>query len=311
MLSARVRAPLEQRPLAREAVVVALLFGGFLLWVEALGPVGHAVASATDPLLTVDSDAWALVNNALVQGGVTVAGMVAFTAVYARTRHLSLSPTVPDRSDLPLLAVTALFPPVWVAVVSGLAGVTGTTLSALTDIYVAADASTVLVVVVTVLGLFVSLPAYVLLAHVLVQRTLRTATSPWTAVGLTTLLVGFTGPRELADPGLGPRAAAVSLLLAAAIALPAYAAHSFDRAWLPRVCAIPLVLFTAGFVVEWLTGLGSPAAAALALGDVAVVTVGGYAYERTGSLLAPALAYASFVAATRATILLFETGISP
>lgn len=311
MLPTRVHAPLDRHPLAREAVVVALLFGSFLVWIEALRPIGYMVASATDPLITVNSDAWALANNALVNGAILVAGMVVFTAIYARVRDLPPSPGVLDRSDLPLLAAATLVPPVGVALVYGLAGVTGTTLSALTDTYVAADTSLVLPMVVTALGLFVGLPAYVLLAHALVQRTLRTATGPWMAVGLTTILVGFVGPTDLAGQGLGVRIAAVSLLLAAGIALPAYAAHSFDRVWLPWVCAVPLALFTIGFVTEWLTGLDGPATVAFALAEVGIVGLGGYTYERTDSLLAPALAYASFVVATKVTVLLFETGVRP
>jgi hypothetical protein len=112
-------------------------------------------------------------------------------------------------------------------------------------------------------------------------------------------------------PGLELRIAAVSLLLAIAIALPAYAAYSFDRGWLPWVCAVPLALFATGIVAEWLAGIEGSAAAALANTEVALVAIGGYGDGETGSLLAQALAYTSFVAATEATILLFETGVRP
>lgn len=104
------------------------------------------------------------------------------------------------------------------------------------------------------------------------------------------------------------RVAAVTLLLVASIALVAYAAEAFDRGWLSAFCAVPLALFAAGVVLQWAAGFDGVAGAALGLAEVGLVGVGAYAYERTDSLLPPALAYAAFVVARDALSYLSATG---
>jgi hypothetical protein len=311
MIPARVRAPFDDRPLAREGVVAAALFGAFVLWTQVLLEIGVRFGHAFDGYLDLGSGVGALADNALLADVVVIAGMVAFAAVYARVRGMSLPLAVPDRSGLHLVVAAVAVPIASVAAVHGLADLTGTSLAALEGRYVAEDVSLFVSGVVTSLELLLGLPAYVLLAHVLVQRTLGTATRAPVAIGLTTLVVGLVGPTELVGVGAPLRTVAVTVLLPTSIALPIYAAHSFDADWLPWVCAVPLALFGVGLLTSWLADVDGLAGAAFALAQVGVVGLAAYAYEETGSLLPPALAYASLVVATEATIVLFEAGVRP
>ena len=307
MLPASVSVPLKRRPAAREGAIVALIFGGFILWLGALRPVGQLLASLIE-LPVANSNTWALVDDTIAHGIVLVTGMIAFTLAYSKIRGLQISPGTLDRGDAPLMVALLAVPPIWIAAVSGLASLTGTSLPEVVGRSMAPDSPLVLPAVITVLSLFIGLPAYVLLAHALIQRTLQTATGPWIAIGLTTMLVGFVGPTDIAGSGFELHLIAMSILLAIAIVLPAIAAHVFARGWLVWVCAVPLVLFFISIAVEWLTGANSLAGFTFTLAEIGVVVLGGYAYERTGSLRAPAVAYVSFVLTTDAFVYLIETG---
>lgn len=307
----RLRDPFDRRPLAREGLIAALAFGAFLLWTEVLRSAGLLAASAVDPLLTTSSPLWSLADNAIVASAVIVAGMACFAAGYVRLRGLSVGAIAPETGDLPLVAAAVLLPAAAVAAVYGAASATGTTLSALHGTSAAPETPLIYPVVITGIALSVGLPAYVLLAHVIVQRTLRRAADAGTAIGVTAVLIGFTGPTELIGSGLPMRTSVTTVLLAVAIALPVYAAESFDREWLPWLCGAPLALFAIGFVAEWAADVDGLAAGAYALTRVGVVALGACVYERTDSLLPPALTYAAFVVSIEAVVVGLEAGVPP
>jgi hypothetical protein len=312
MIPARVRAPFDERPLAREGVVAAALLGGFVLWIQLLLAIGLRLAGVAESFLTVESNAWALAETVLVADAVAVVGMVAFAAAYVRVRGLSVTLGLPDRSELWAVAAAAVaVPAASVAAVYGLAHATGTTLSSLTGTFVAEDVSLVVPATLMALQLLLGLPAYVLVTHVLVQRTLRAAAGPSVAIGVTTLVVGLAGPTELVTTTVTLQTAVVALLLPVSVALPVYASHSFDVDWLPWLCALPLALFGIGLVTSWLADVDGVAGAAFGLVQIGIVGLAAYSCEETGSLLPPALAYASFVVATEAMVLFFEAGVRP
>ncbi|WP_436909317.1 hypothetical protein [Halosimplex marinum] len=308
MVPTQVRAPFDRRPLAREAAVAVAAFGAFVLWIHALWPVASTLRSVVRPGALAETGLGSLAATALTNAAVVVAGTIVFTVAYARVRGRPLPLGSPDRADLPVVAAAVLAPVGVVAAVQLLAGATGTNLAALTGSSYAAGADPFTAGVVTALGLSFGLPAYVLVTHALVQRTLRSAASPAAAVGLTTLLVGTVGPTDLVSAGLPLRVAVVTLLLIASIALPVYAADAFDRGWLSALSALPLAVFAAGALLQWVTGLDGVAGAALGLAEVGLVGISAYAYERTESLLPPALAYAAFVVARDAVAFLVGTG---
>ncbi|WP_436932640.1 hypothetical protein [Halosimplex halobium] len=308
MVPTRVRVPFEEGTLAREGAIAVAAFGAFVLWIHALWPVAGAVESAVRPGALAGTGAGSLVATALTTSAVVVAGTVAFTAAYASVRDRPVSLALPGRADLPLVGAAAAAPVAAVGAVELLAGATGTSLTALTGSSYGPGTDPVVAATLTALVLFLGLPVYVLVTHAVVQRTLRSAGRPAVAVGLTTLLIGTVGPTELVSRGLPLRVAVVTLLLIASIALPVYAADTFDRSWLSALSALPLAMFAVGALAQWATGLDGAAGAALGLAEVGLVGVSAYAYERTDSLLPPALSYAAFVVARDAVAFLVGTG---
>lgn len=308
MVPTDVRAPFEEHPLAREGAIAVAAFGAVVLWIHALSPVASALQSVVRPGALAETGLGSLAATALTNSAVVVAGTVAFTASYARVRDRPIPLALPDRADLPLVAAVAVAPVAAVGVVELLAGATGTSTAALTDSSYAPGVDPVGPATITALVLALGLPVYVLVTHALVQRTLRSAARPWVAIGLTTLLIGTVGPTDLVSSGRPFQVAAVTLSLAAAIAIPVFAAEAFDRAWLSAFCALPLAIFAGGVVVQWATGFDGFADAALGLAEVGLVGISAYAYERTESLLPPALAYAAFVVARDAVSFLVGTG---
>ena len=308
MVPTQMRTPFEKHPLAREGAIAVAAFGAVVLWIHSLWPVASALQSVVRPGALAETGLGSLAATALTNSAVVVAGTVAFTASYARVRDRPIPLALPDRADLPLVAAVAVAPVAAVGVVELLAGATGTSLATLTGSAYAPGVEPVGPATITVLVLALGLPVYVLVTHALVQRTLRSAASPAVAVGLTTLLIGTVGPTDLVSSGRSLQVAAVTLSLVAAIAVPVYAAEAFDRTWLSAFCALPLAVFAAGVVLQWATGFEGVAAAALGLAEVGLVGASAYAYERTDSLLAPALAYAAFVVARDGLSYLSATG---
>jgi len=311
MVPTRLRVLLGERSLAREATVAVLAFGAFILWIEALSPVARAAVETIQPDAFASSDLGALTAVALTTNSVLVAGAVAFGLAYARLRGRHISVSLPGRADAGVVASAVLVPVAAVAAVAAIASATGTTLAALDNTSYAHDPRPLVPAVVTLLAISVNLPAYVVVTHVVVQRTLRAAGRPLVAVGATTLLVGTIGPENVVGTGLPARTVAVSLLLGASIALPAVAAEAFDSEWLPLVCAGPLVVFAGGILVNWVGQMDGTAAGGFALAELVVVGVGAYGYEQTDSLVVPALTYVAFVVTVDAVAFALGTGVAP
>lgn len=302
------RTPLDRAPAARASVVAMLALAALIAWfVLVVDPLSsRAWGVGPSPFADWPSGNFAL--DVAARGVVLLAGLSAFGAAYVRLSDLPAPTELPGRSAFPLAAVAALVPAALVALAAVLAAATGTGLSAVAGVGIAADAAWSSVAATTLARLFVSLPAYLIVAHVLVQSTLADATDRRTALVLTAVIVLAIGPEEfdilVADllDVLRPVGVAV------AIALPVYARASFDRRWLTALSAAPLAIVTIGAVGRWLGGLDGPAAATLAAAEAAVVLAGVYGCDRTDSLVPPALAYASYVVAIDAFVLLFDAG---
>lgn len=302
------RTPLDRVPAARASVVALLAIAALVAWfVLVVEPVSsRAWGFGPSPFAEWPSGNFAL--DVAASAVVSLAGLSAFAAAYVRLRDLPVPTDLPDRSALPLVAVAALVPPALVALAAILSSATGTGLSAVAGVGIAADTTWPSLAATTLAMLFVSLPAYLVVAHVLVQSALADATDRWTALALTAALVLAIGPGEfdvlVADhvDALRPIGAAV------AVALPVYARASFDRRWLTALCAVPLAAIAIGVVGRWLGGLDGPAAAALTVAEAVVVLVGVYGCDRTDSLVPSALAYASYVVAIDAFVFLFDAG---
>lgn len=307
---ADLAAPLERYPLAREAALAALAFGMLQVAVAASAAVGAPLAGAMRDLASpmADSGPEHLVVSALTSTVVVAGGLTVAAVAYVRVRDLPVPLALPGRADLPLVAAALAGPALALAVAALVGDLTGTPFYELSGSRSAPGAAVHISAVITLLGLALGLPAYLLFAHVVVQPTLRTASDGVTAAGLTTLFVALIGPTSLVRPG-PLRAFAVPVLFALAIALPACAAHWYDRRWLTAVAAVPLALVLAGGAHDRLVDVAGPAGALYAGGEVLVVALGSAGVARTDSVVPAAVAFTSYAVTNAALSYVTSAGL--
>lgn len=308
-IASHVRDPLDRYPLAREAAIAVALVGAFGLLVTTVMDLTSGLAAAAG-LDLFGGVAGPFVNDAIVSGIIAVATMVTFAAVYVRLRGLAVAVGTFDRSVLGYSAAGVLAGVGAVLLVKGLTAVTDSSLSAASDQWISTAAAPGTTAIITGLGLLVTVPAYLLVTHVLVQRTIDRAASDAVTVGLTTFVVAAAGPSELLH--VSPLLAVVGYgLVAVAIALPAVAATYYDRRWLTYVTALPVAMLVALLLFERITDLGGLAQGLYALANVGIVALGVFAYQRTGSMLPSGLAVLSFSVVTTALVFALEAGLTP
>lgn len=287
--------PFDHHPLAREALVALVAVGALGLWVNLVGTFVREYV----PFEAIDAPGGPSAELALTGFGMSVffiAGMVLFVGAYLRVRDIEVSPTIPDRQVLAYGAGATAAGLALVGFVSLVVVVTGSSFTDVTGTSYGPGAVLGITMLITGLGLFVGVPAYVLVSHVLLQRTIERAGRPTIAIGLTTFVVGAIGPTAVLD--VSPLQGGIGLVLVAgAIALPVIAAERYEHRWLVVVTAIPAVLLVAGLLAERISDLAGVAGGAHLLAVLGVVAVGAYAYERTDSVVPSALAYATFVVA--------------
>ncbi|QZP37294.1 hypothetical protein [Halobaculum magnesiiphilum] len=247
----------------------------------------------------------------LVAGGVFVAGVAAFAGAYASVRGIGPGVRLPSRRDLPLAAAAVAVPVALVALTELVGTVTGVPYNSLTKTSVAADASLTPVVLVTAVGAVAAVPALVIVCHVLVQGSLARAVDDGTAVVLTTLVAGFVlvgGTGGLVPvPDTGKLVGAVLFTLLVGVGV--FAADRVERERVKFLAYVPLLSFGAVVLLSGVAGIGSVAGGMFAGTRLAVLGVAAYTYDRTDSLLVPALAYTSLLAADRAVVVVLEAGM--
>jgi len=304
-----VRRPFDRYPLAREAAIAALLLGAFGLWIHLATSLATEVIRALGLSPLGAGSLVAIAVYGAVSGGITALALVAFAGAYVLVRDIDVriggfDATVLSYAGAGLLGGVALVALAW-----GVATGTGSSLSEITGTVVAPDTSVGLPLTITAIGLFIALPAYLLLTHVLIQRTIDRVARERVVVGVTALVVWLIGPTGLLSMDVG-RTVLVSALLAVAIALPAVAAATFDRQWLVGVTALPLALLLVGATVQRIAEFGGVGEAGYGVALLGVVTLGVIAYQRTESMLPSALAYATFVVGVDVAIVLLEAGVA-
>jgi hypothetical protein len=302
-----LRAAVDRRPLAREAMVATAALGAFGLWIDLVGWATRRYV----PLGALDIPGGANAGLALTGFLVSVvllAGMALFVATFARLRGAECTPALPGRRALGAGAGAVGAGVVLAGTVRLAGALSGESLSSATGITHGPGASVGIVALVTALGLFVGIPAYLVVTHVLVQNSLRRASTPRTAVAATALAVGVLGPTAVLDV-TAVRATVGASLAVIAIALPVVAAERYGRRWLTALTALPLLLLAAGVGAERLAAVDGPASAAYLCAEILVVGVGAAAHERTDSTLPSALAYASFVVAAEAFVFVAQVGV--
>jgi hypothetical protein len=299
--------PFDGHPIARESLVAVVALGTFGLWVDFLsGAIRRYV-----PIGAIDapgSSAAELALTSVLNSVLLLVGMGAFVYAYRRLRSFDGSLAWPDGDVLrqTLLAVGCGVS--LVAVVQAVATLTGGSLGAAAGTAYSPKAAVGIAALVTALGLLVAVPAFVVVAHVLVQDGLRRRGRPVVGIALATLVVGLVGPTGLLR--LQPlRFGVVTLLVALAIALPVVATERFDHGWLTALTSVPLLVLVLGATFERFLTEPALVSTAYRLVEVAFVAVATIAYERTGSVVPSALGYASFVVTTEAVVFAVEAGL--
>lgn len=252
-----------------------------------------------------------LLATGLVTGGLFIAGLVLFTRTYAAAREIDVGWSLPSRAQLPLVGVAVVAPLALVGLTKLVGSVIGVPYNSLTKTAVAADAPAGPILLLTGLSVLLTVPVLVVVCQVLVQGSFERVVEDDTAIGLTTLLTGFvmvsnTGGLTIV-PDEGKLVGAV--LFALVLGLAVYVDDRYPRDRLRYLAYVPLLLVTTFVVVAGLAELGSIAGALFAATHLAVFAVAAGTYDRTGSLLVPAIAYTTLILANRAVVVLFEAGM--
>jgi hypothetical protein len=162
-------------------------------------------------------------------------------------------------------------------------------------------------------GTAVAVPCLTATCQVLVQGSLTRAFDGRRAVLATTLVAAFatlsTAGGLTAVPKRGKLAGAAAFVLVLAVLR--YAADAADGDRVRSLAAVTASLFATVLLFAGVAGVESLAGGLFALTHLGVLGVAAYAYERTGSLLVPALAYLSVSLSNAAVVLVVEAGGAP
>jgi hypothetical protein len=247
----------------------------------------------------------------LITGGVFLAGLLLFVRAYTVFRNIELELTRPSRTDLPVIGLAGLAPVVLVGLIKLVGTLTGVPYNSLTKTSVAADAPVLSVLLLTGLGLLITVPTLVVVCQLLVQKSFNRVVGSSEAVVLTTLVTGFAmvsntgGLTTVPDRGKLVGVVLFALLLGVA----QYVGGRIDRARLRYLAYVPVLVLALIIVFSGITSVETVAGGLFAVIHLAVFGVAAYAYDRTGVLLGPALAYASLLLANRAVVFVFEAGM--
>lgn len=223
---------------------------------------------------------------------------------YVRLRGIGLRVTSPSREDLPTVAATAVAPALLVVGAATVAAALDTTYSAIAQRYIAPDAAPVVVGTVVVVPALLGAVGHTLLYHGVVQERVRALTDPAHAVALTTVVLGVVVAIPLTTPNpvtLDPAPVAIfGVTLLVTVAVGASVGLLYRGTVRESVDAVRDIRYLPVVAV----GLFGLVAAALELAEfptaaydllrLATVAVAAYGYERTRTLLTPALALATF-----------------
>lgn len=298
----------------REIAVVVLALVGFSLWLRVYEVVAPTLVQIGNDV--VGGDDVGVPFNLLLVGGanaaVLLAFALAFTLAYASTRELDIGTDVPGREDRVDVATATIVPVALVVGASVIASASGNGLPALLSRSVAEDGALEPIVAITFLALVTLVPIAVLVNHVLVQDSLRAAFGPRHGILLTIGIAAFL----VDDPELlavrVPFGRVMGLALAVAcLALAVVGTDVFESDYLSVLAWVPFAVILVLFGVSWVVSITSIAGAFLALAGLLTLAVAAATYERTRSLLVPAIAYVAFTLTIDVLVYGMETGVLP
>lgn len=307
-MSLRNRSPFSLRldqPLLVEFGLVTVLLAGVFLWQR------FVVVVAQAPLLGLLPATDSLLLTGLVSGGLLVSGVVVLAAAYVRVRDLDVGLSLPTRADLPFVALASLGPLALVSLTKLVGTVTGVPYNSLTMTSYPADAPLVPVATVAGLGLLVGVPTLVLVCQVFVQESFAQVVEDDVAIVLTTLvasfLVGSSTGGFSAAPELGRLVGAAVGVVALGVAV--YGREQATHDGLRYLTYVPAVAVAGVIVVSSVAQVGSVAGGLFAVTHLVVLGLAAYTYDRTDSLVVPALAYGCLSVGNVLVVYLFEAGL--
>lgn len=286
--------------------VVAILIGIYL-WHRAMRVVTDPVLATLDSLSALGG----LLVGGILTGGVFVGGLAVFAKAYTTSREISVGTVLPSNADPVVVGLAGATPAALVVATKLVGTLTGVTYQSLTMTYYGSDGPLRSVVAVIGLELVVAVPTLVLICQILVQGSLRQTLGGERAVAVTTLVTGVLVGSDVGglatNPEPGRLVGAILFVLVLGVAL--YAAENVERGALRYLAYAPAMLFVAVVVISGITRIESAAGGLFALTHFVALGIAAYAYERSGSLFAPALAYLSLLLANDAVVLVLESGL--
>ena len=293
-------------PIAAEfARLTAILFGLYL-WHRLVRAVLSTVVGP-DSVFAFGG----LVVSGLVFGGTTVGGVLLFTAVYTDYRQIALGLQLPTRDDLPLVVMAGGVPTAGVALTKLVGTVIGVQYNSLLQYSVAVDPPLLPVLKLTGVSIVLGVPLFVITCQVLIQGSLKQVVDADSAIGLTTVAAGFvllsnTGGLTTV-PGRGKLLGLLVFTLLLGVG--PYLVDHFGSDRRLAVAYGPAALFAGFVVVSGVAAVDSIAGGLFVATHLAALAVAAYSYDRTGSVLAPAVAYTTLELANTGVIYLFEAGL--
>lgn len=302
----------SERPLLSEFAVVvatlAVLVGWLTVAREFLVPA-LGFAPGGPGFEVVDS----LLVAGAITGGLVLAGVVTVAVAYVAARDVNVGVSLPPVERAPTVAAAVLAPLALVAATKLVGVLTGTAYSTLLLRSYGAAATVEHALSMTLLTLFLGVPTLLVVCQVLVQGSLRRVVGGDAAVALTTVLAGFLlvdasgGLDTTPEPGRLVGAG----LFAVAVAVALYGTDRFESDAVRALSVAPLGLLAGVTVITGVAAVWTVPAAQVVFVCVklAVLAVAAYGYDRTRSLLVPALTYACFLASSEAVVFLLEAGV--
>lgn len=297
----------------RSDVPVAVEFAAVVAALTAFSAWAWIVGTTSAALLTVVPAGGSFLLSGLVTGGITVVGVSLFVAAYASLRDVDVRVELsfPSLEDLPWVGLATVAPAALVGVTKLVGDATGVPFNSLTMSSYGAGTSAAAFLAPTALWLLVGVPALVAVCQVLVQGSAERVVEGPRAVAFTTLFAGFLAVSDTggltAFPTWTKLAAAALFVLALGVAR--YVAGRTGRRRLRSLAYLPAVALVLVAGLSGVAEIESIAGAAYAATLVLALGVAAYTYDRTDSLLVPALAYLSLLLTSASVVYVFEAGM--
>jgi hypothetical protein len=284
------------RPLVATFASLTAALVVVVLWRRA---VSELLAASVVPVLRSGG----LLVDVPVTDGPFVVGVVAFAGAYTVAHDLWGGRELPSASDAASAVLAVAVPLVTVGLTTLVGVLDGVPYGSLTKTAYAADAPVWPVVVATDLGLLVGVPVVVAVCQILVQGSVQRDVDGDAALVVTVDTTGRLTP----VPDAGKLAALVAFSRLLGLGL--YGREPVAVEWARDLASLPAALFVCVVFLAGLVGIDSVTGGLFALAQLATFGVAAYAYDWSGSLLPPALAYACLRVANTACVYGSEAGV--